>query len=166
MSVTLLVRHPSTGSLLVNFDQSVFQLLDEAVHLQRMGLDIPLLAMRLVERRKTIITNYNNVKVCVYICIHTHVYTCDYPVCMYVCIYIRMYGTCHKYLNFSTEIRGLPSRNSVNVHKIFRRASAPALQTGRGNVPNAEHFPRNTVVSRRQRDRFHRLSESGLATRD
>ena len=89
MSVTLLVRHPSTGSLLVNFDQSVFQLLDEAVHLQRMGLDIPLLAMRLIERRKTIITNYNNVKVCV--CIHTHVYTCDCPVCMYVRMPIRTY---------------------------------------------------------------------------
>ena len=88
MSVTLLVRHPSTGSLLVNFDQSVFQLLDEAVHLQRMGLDIPLLAMRLIERRKTIITNYNNVKVCV--CIHTHVHTC--PVCMYVCIYAPTYA--------------------------------------------------------------------------
>lgn len=61
--MTLLVRHPSTGNLLVNFDQSVFQLLKEAVHLQRMGLDIPPLAMRLVERRTAIITNYNNVKV-------------------------------------------------------------------------------------------------------
>ena len=70
------------------------------------------------------------------------------------------------YLNFSAEIRGLPSRNSVNVCKISRRASAPALQTGRGNVLTAEHFPRNTVVSRRRRDRFHRPSESSLATRD
>lgn len=61
--MTLLVRHLSTGNLLVNFDQSVFQLLKEAVHLQRMGLDIPPLAMRLVERRTAIITNYNNVKV-------------------------------------------------------------------------------------------------------
>ncbi len=30
------------------------------------------------------------------------------------------------YLNFSAEIRGFPSRNSVNLRKIFRRASAPA----------------------------------------
>ena len=70
------------------------------------------------------------------------------------------------YLNFPAEIRGLPSRNSVNVREIFRRASAPALQTGRGNVPTAERCPRNTVVSRSQRDRFHPARESGLATRD
>ena len=70
------------------------------------------------------------------------------------------------YLNFSAEIRGLPSRNSVNVLKIFRRASAPALQTGRENVPTAERCPRNTVVSRSQRDRFHPPRESALATRD
>ena len=44
------------------------------------------------------------------------------------------------YLNFSAAIRGFPSRNSVNLRKSFRRAPAPALQTGRGNVPTAEHF--------------------------
>ena len=70
------------------------------------------------------------------------------------------------YLNFSAKIRSLPSRNSVNGRKIFRRAPAPALQTGRGNVPTAEHFPRNTVVSRKRRDRFHPPGESGLATQD
>ena len=70
------------------------------------------------------------------------------------------------YLNFSAEIRCLPSRNSVNVRNIFRRASTPALQTGRRNIPTAEHFPWNTVVSRRRRDRFHPPSESSLATRD
>ena len=59
------------------------------------------------------------------------------------------------YLNFSVEIRGLPSWNSVNVREIFCRASAPALQTGRRNVPTVEHFPQNTVVLRRERDRFH-----------
>ena len=68
------------------------------------------------------------------------------------------------YLNFSTEIRSLPSRNSVNVREIFRRASASALQTGCGNVPTVEHFPRNTVVSHRQRDCFHPPGESSLAT--
>ena len=31
------------------------------------------------------------------------------------------------YLNFSTEIRSLASRNSVNVREIFRRASASAI---------------------------------------
>ena len=70
------------------------------------------------------------------------------------------------YLNFAAEIRGLPSRNSVNACEIFRRASAPALQTGHGNVPAAEHFPQNMVVSRRQRDRFHLPGESSLATQD
>ena len=68
------------------------------------------------------------------------------------------------YLNFSAEIRGLPSRNSVNIREIFRRASAPAVQTGRGNVPTAERCPRNTVVLRSQRDCFHPPHESGLAT--
>ena len=64
---------------------------------------------------------------------------------------------------FFAEIWSLPSRNSVNVPEIFRRASAPALQTGHRNVPTAEHFPRNTVVSR---DRFHPPGESDLATGD
>ena len=68
------------------------------------------------------------------------------------------------YLNFSAEIRSLPSRNSVNVRKIFRGVSTPALQTGRGNVPTAEHFSRNTVISHRRRDCFHPPGESGLAT--
>ena len=70
------------------------------------------------------------------------------------------------YLNFAAEICGLPSRNSVNARKIFRRASAPALQTGRGNILTAEHFPRNMVVSRWRPDRLHPAVESGLATRD
>ena len=52
----------------------------------------------------------------------------------------------------------------MNAREIFRRASALALQTGRGNLPAAEHFPRNMVVSRRRRDRFHPPGESGLAT--
>ena len=52
----------------------------------------------------------------------------------------------------------------MNVCKFFRRASAPALQTSRGNIPTAEHFPWNTVVLRRRRDRFHPPGESGLAT--
>ena len=70
------------------------------------------------------------------------------------------------YLNFAAEIRGLPSRNSVNASEIFRRAAAPALQTGCGNIPTAEHFPRNTVVSRRRQDRLYSPGESSLATQD
>ena len=76
------------------------------------------------------------------------------------------YMSSTSYLNFAAEIRGLPSRNSVNAREIFRRASAPALQTGRRNIPAAEHFSRNMVVSRRRRDRFHPAGESGLATQD
>ena len=72
------MRHPSTGDLHINFDQSVFQLLKEAVHLQRMGLDIPPLAMRLVERHEAIVTNYNNVKVCYHSAPWTYVYTCTH----------------------------------------------------------------------------------------
>ena len=81
---------------------------------------------------------------------------------------VALCGTVHvtSYLNFAAEIRSLPSRNSVNAREIFRRASAPALQTGRGNEPTAEYFPRNTVVLRWRRDRLHPAGESGLATRD
>ena len=43
------------------------------------------------------------------------------------------------YLNFSAKIRSLPSQNSMNVRKIFRRASAPTLQTGRRNVLSLEY---------------------------
>ena len=51
------------------------------------------------------------------------------------------------YLFFSAEIRILPSWNSVNVHKIFHRASAPALQTGCRNVPTVEHGIRSSRVA-------------------
>ena len=60
-----------------------------------MGLDIPLLAMRLVERRKTIITNYNDVKVCVciHICCRMRAYT--HVTALYVCTYAYTYLHMH-----------------------------------------------------------------------
>eukprot|EP00768_Dysnectes_brevis_P002834 gnl/Dysnectes_brevis/2072_a2396_807.p1 GENE.gnl/Dysnectes_brevis/2072_a2396_807~~gnl/Dysnectes_brevis/2072_a2396_807.p1 ORF type:complete len:4631 (+),score=1942.19 gnl/Dysnectes_brevis/2072_a2396_807:116-13894(+) len=41
LQATLLVRHPKTGKLYVNFDRSIVQLCREAHHLSRLGLAVP-----------------------------------------------------------------------------------------------------------------------------
>ena len=41
LQATLIVRHPETGNLLVNFDKEIMQLMRETKYLQRMGVDVP-----------------------------------------------------------------------------------------------------------------------------
>ena len=41
LSATLIVRHPDTGNLLVNFDKEIMQLMKETKYLIRMGSDVP-----------------------------------------------------------------------------------------------------------------------------
>ena len=41
LSATLIIQHPDTGKLYVNFDADIFRLLREAKCLSRMNIDIP-----------------------------------------------------------------------------------------------------------------------------
>ena len=41
LQATLIVRHPETGNLLVNFDKEIMQLMRETKYLQRMGIEVP-----------------------------------------------------------------------------------------------------------------------------
>ncbi|XP_045906997.1 dynein axonemal heavy chain 8-like isoform X1 [Micropterus dolomieu] len=48
LNITLLVRHPKTGKLVVNFDPKVTEVIREAKCLLKMGLEVPKQALRLV----------------------------------------------------------------------------------------------------------------------
>ena len=88
MSVSLLVRHQDTGQLHVNFDQSIHQLLKETEHFRRLGLEVPSLAMKFLERSEAIVSNYNSVKVCIEcVCANVHTYVRAYA-CMCTCMYV------------------------------------------------------------------------------
>lgn len=41
LQATLIVRHPESGNLLVNFDKEIMQLMRETKYLQRMGIEVP-----------------------------------------------------------------------------------------------------------------------------
>ena len=41
LQATLIIRHPRSGMLFVNFDREILQLIREAKQLQRMGIEIP-----------------------------------------------------------------------------------------------------------------------------
>ena len=44
LNATLLVRHPDTNVLIVNFDKDIAKLVKEAKYMQRMGIEIPNIA--------------------------------------------------------------------------------------------------------------------------
>ncbi|XP_076601065.1 dynein axonemal heavy chain 8-like [Chaetodon auriga] len=58
LNVTLLVRHPTTGKFLVNFDPKVTEVIFEAKCLLKMGLEVPRQALRLVKMERKINANH------------------------------------------------------------------------------------------------------------
>uniref|UniRef100_A0A4W6EG55 Dynein axonemal heavy chain 8 n=1 Tax=Lates calcarifer TaxID=8187 RepID=A0A4W6EG55_LATCA len=63
LNITLLVRHPKTGKLVVNFDPKVIEVIREAKCLLKMGLEVPKQALRLVKSENRINTNHLRLKV-------------------------------------------------------------------------------------------------------
>ncbi|XP_075954128.1 dynein axonemal heavy chain 8-like [Anarhichas minor] len=58
LHITLLVRHPSTGKLVVNFDPKVTEVIRDAKCLLKMGLEVPKQALRLVKSESEIKANH------------------------------------------------------------------------------------------------------------
>ncbi|XP_072018853.1 LOW QUALITY PROTEIN: dynein axonemal heavy chain 5-like [Amphiura filiformis] len=58
LNSSLLVRHPETKELFVNFDPQVFELISEAKYLSKMNLEIPEAAGVLVLKEDTVKANY------------------------------------------------------------------------------------------------------------
>ncbi|KAI3374766.1 hypothetical protein L3Q82_021323, partial [Scortum barcoo] len=58
LNITLLVRHPKTGKLVVNFDPKVTEVIREAKCLLKMGLDVPKQALRLVKLESKLKANH------------------------------------------------------------------------------------------------------------
>lgn len=57
LQVTLLVRHPDTGKLLVNFDPKIIEIVRESKCMLKMGLEVPEQALRLVNTESTMKDN-------------------------------------------------------------------------------------------------------------
>ncbi|XP_046878072.1 dynein axonemal heavy chain 8-like [Hypomesus transpacificus] len=57
LQATLLVRHPSTGKLLVNFDPNITEIIRETKCMLKMGLEVPDQALRMVKTERTIKSN-------------------------------------------------------------------------------------------------------------
>lgn len=58
LHASLLVKHPESGDLFVNFDPQIMELIQEAKCLQAMGLEIPREAKELVVKEETIRSNH------------------------------------------------------------------------------------------------------------
>lgn len=57
LQVTLLVRHPETGKLLVNFDPKILEIVRETKCMIKMGLEVPDQAKRIVKIEDQVKTN-------------------------------------------------------------------------------------------------------------
>ncbi len=53
LAAPLLVQHPETGKLLVNFDREVMQLIRETKYMQRFGIQVPESAMMVLLQVRT-----------------------------------------------------------------------------------------------------------------
>lgn len=63
LQASLLVRHPETKELYVNFDPQILTLIRESECMVRLGLDIPFGAQTLLQKRQAIKRNYNRLQV-------------------------------------------------------------------------------------------------------
>lgn len=63
LQASLLVRHPETKELFVNFDPQIITLIRESECMVRLGLDIPFGAQTLMQKRETVKKNYNRLEV-------------------------------------------------------------------------------------------------------
>lgn len=57
LQATLLVRHPETGKLLVNFDPKILEIVRETKCMIKMGLEVPEQAKRVVKMENVLKTN-------------------------------------------------------------------------------------------------------------
>ena len=57
LQASILIRHPESGKLLVNFDPAIWELIAEAKYLKKIGLEIPDAAFRLCLKEKSINSN-------------------------------------------------------------------------------------------------------------
>ncbi|CAH3041642.1 unnamed protein product [Pocillopora meandrina] len=62
LQASLLVRHPETKELFVNFDPQILTLIRESECMVRLGLDIPFGAQTLLQKSQTIKKNYNRLQ--------------------------------------------------------------------------------------------------------
>ena len=58
LNSSLVVRHPETKELYVNFDPAILELIQEAKYLQKMKLDIPEAATVLCKQEESIKANH------------------------------------------------------------------------------------------------------------
>lgn len=63
LNITLLVRHPKTGKLVINFDPKVTEVIREAKCLLKTGLEVPKQALRLVKLESKINANHLRLQV-------------------------------------------------------------------------------------------------------
>ena len=54
LNASLMVRHPETEQLFVNFDPQILELIQEAKYLKKLNLDIPEMALVLCKREESI----------------------------------------------------------------------------------------------------------------
>ena len=62
LQATLIIRHPQTGKLFVNFDREILQLIREAKCLRRIGVEIPEAAKMVLLQEDKFKSYYNELK--------------------------------------------------------------------------------------------------------
>lgn len=64
LHASLLVEHPETKELYVNFDPQILTLMRETECMSRLGLEIPTAAIKLRQKQGVFKEHYNSLKVC------------------------------------------------------------------------------------------------------